>query len=91
MGLILILAVIAFLLAFAIARVVQKSAGRHGRFWRVVGFIAVLPALLIYVGMQFSSQMVAWGLLMLMPAAGAWAVGWIIGSALQKRPLTNGT
>ena len=91
MGTMLIIAFIALLLALGMAHVIQKSASQHAWFWRVSGFVAVLPALLIYVGMQLSSQMVAWGLLLLMPAAGAWAMGWFLGSAFGKRPSTNGS
>lgn len=48
------------------------------------GALAILPAVQISLGMQFSSQMVAWGLSLLTPAATTWALGWIVGITLKN-------
>jgi high-affinity Fe2+/Pb2+ permease len=87
----LTIAFVALLLAFVVARVVQKSAGRRPWFWPATGACAVAPVVLIYVSMQFSSQMVAWALLLLTPAAVAWATGWFVGSVLRTRSSANGS
>jgi hypothetical protein len=85
----LTVALCALLLAFSIARTVGRRIIRGTWSWLPIGAVAVSPAMAIYVCMQFSSQMVAWGLLLLTPAAIAWALGWIVGFAHGKRHLTD--
>ncbi|MBB4097442.1 hypothetical protein [Sphingomonas kyeonggiensis] len=91
MTLMLAIAIGAFLLAFFAARIVAKSVKKRFWSWLAVGSVAVLPTVALYAGIRHSSQMVGWGLLLLVPASIAWALGWIVCFAYTKCQLVNGS
>jgi hypothetical protein len=79
---------ISFLLAMGVGRFVARVAQRSG-IWPIATFVAVLPSVIIAVGMQFATQMIAWGLLILIPTAAAWLIGCLAGLALSTRTERN--
>ena len=83
MALVLTTALLALFLAFSLARLIKNGVRRRPLSQVTTVIVAALPSVLILVGMQFSSQMVGWGLLLLLPATIAWGVGWAVGYTFQ--------
>lgn len=83
MKLMLTLAAAMLVLAFLVGRVLRHQSARVFQTRLTIGLVAVAPLGGVLASMQIvSSQGLAWGLLLLLPATAAWAVGCIVGYSL---------
>jgi hypothetical protein len=71
-------------LAFGFGKLIRLTAKPSHR-WLIAGTISLLPGAVIVLGMLFATQMLAWGLLILLPGAVTWFAGCVAGAALSTQ------
>lgn len=88
MGTMLTISVIGLAFGLLAGRLV-RAVVQPSRLWPITCLLALVPGIVIGSAMPFVTQMVAWGLLILIPAAAAWLTGCIAGAVLPTVVIRN--